>query len=113
MGLIDHITSMEKRRHERHSCEATVEWSYFNKNAFFNAKLTNYSAGGVYLETDHHLKPGTTIFLKIKMVPSRKLDIFDHEQPRIVSLGEVKWCIDLAKKGESSFGIGLSYPFSE
>ena len=111
MGLTNKITITEKRRHVRHKCEAIVEWSYFNKEIYFDAKLLNFSESGVYFETAHDLKPGGTIFLKMKMVSSSKINSLVHERPRSVSLGEVKWRIDLSGSGKSCYGVGVRFPF--
>ncbi len=111
MGLANKIENTEKRRLMRHSCEATIEWSYFNKEIYFDAKLLNFSEGGVYFETGHDLKPGATIFLKMKMASSSKINSLDHEYPRSVSLGEVKWRIDLSGSDRSYYAVGVRYPF--
>ena len=95
----------------RHKCEAIIEWSYFNKEIYFDANLFNFSKSGVYFETGHDLKPGATIFLKMKMVSSSKINSLDHGRPRSVSLGEVKWHIDLSGRDQSYYGVGVRYPF--
>lgn len=95
----------------RHKCEAIIEWSYFNKEIYFDAKLLNFSKSGIYFETGHDLKPEATIFLKMKMVSSSKINSLDHERPRSVSLGEVKWRIDLSGRDQSYYGVGVRYPF--
>ena len=110
MGLANKIENTEKRRHVRHECEATIEWSYFNKEIYFDAKLLNFSKDGVYFETGHDLKPGATIFLKMTMVSSSKIKSLDHEHPRSVSLGEVKWRIHIPGSDQSYYGVGVRYP---
>ncbi|NNL77480.1 MAG: PilZ domain-containing protein [Desulfobacterales bacterium] len=110
MGLANKIESTEKRRQLRHKCEATIEWSYFNKDIYFDAKLRNFSEGGVYLETVHDLKPGATIFMKMNMVSSIKIDSLNHKRPRSVTMGEVKWRIDLSESDQSYYGVGVRYP---
>ena len=105
------IKCPEKRRHVRHGCKAVIQWSLFNKAIFFDATLLNFSENGVYFETAHALQPGTTIFLDMKMVSSDKINFKDHERPRLVSLGEVKWCVNLSGEIQPSFGVGVSYPF--
>ena len=111
MGLANKIENTEKRRHVRRNCEATIEWSYFNRTLNFDAKLLNFSEGGIYFETDHDLKPGATIFLKTNMVSSSNINSLNPECPRSVSLGEVKWRIDLSGSDPSSYGVGVMYPF--
>jgi Tfp pilus assembly protein PilZ len=74
MGLANKIENTEKRRQVRHKCEGIIEWSYFNRTVNFAAKLLNFSEGGIYFETGHDLKPGATIFLKMNMVSSSKIN---------------------------------------
>ena len=111
MSLANKIENTEKRRLVRHKCEAAIEWSYFNKKVYFDAKLLNFSEGGIYFETDHDLKPGVTIFLKTNMFSSSNINSLDPERPRSVSLGEVKWRIDLSGSDQSYYGVGVRYPF--
>lgn len=111
MGLANKIENTEKRRQVRHKCEAIIEWSYFNREINFDAKLLNFSESGVYFETGHGLKPGATIFLKTKVVSPSKINSLDHEHPRSVSLGEVKWRIDISGNDQSYYGVGVRYPF--
>ena len=101
----------EKRDQKRSKCDVSIEWSYFNQEKKFDARLLNFSGGGVYFETDHDLKPGATIFLKTKIIPAGKTGSSDHERPRSVSLGVVKWRVDLSEKSKSHFGVGVAYPF--
>ena len=111
MGSAIKIENTEKRRQVRHKCEADIEWSYFNRTVNFDAKLLNFSEGGIYFETGHDLKPGATIFLKMDMVSSNNIHPLDPERPRSVSLGEVKWCVDLSGSDQSNYGVGVGYPF--
>ncbi|MBT8366150.1 MAG: PilZ domain-containing protein [Deltaproteobacteria bacterium] len=111
MGLANKINNTEGRGHVRHNCEAIIEWSYFNQEIYFDAKLLNFSESGVYFETGHDLKPGATIFLKMTMVSTNKFNSLDQERPRSVSLGEVKWRIDLSASDKTNYGVGVRYPF--
>lgn len=101
----------EKRRQVRYGCKATIKWSLFNNTIFFDATLLNFSENGVYFETAHALKPGTAIFLDMKMVSSVKINLKTPNRPRLVSLGEVKWCVNLSEEIQTKFGVGVSYPF--
>jgi hypothetical protein len=96
MGSANRTENTDKRRHVHRKYEAAIEWSYFDQEIYYEAKLLNFSEGGVYIETGHDLKPGATIFLKMEMVSSSNIQFLDHERPRSVSLGEVKWRIDLS-----------------
>ena len=101
MGLANKIDNTDKRGDVRHKCEAFLKWSFFNKEIYFDAKLLNFSKDGVYFETGHDLKTGATSFLKMNMVSSSKINSLDPEHPRSVSLGEVKWRIDLSASDPS------------
>jgi hypothetical protein len=105
------IQHPEKRKEPRHNCEAMIECSYFNKEKCFDAKLLNFSSSGVYIETDHDLKPGSTILLKMIKFASSRFSSLDHERPRTVTLGEVIWRSDLSKSEKVDYGIGVKYPF--
>jgi len=95
MHLKDDIKIAEKRKSVRHKCEASIEWSYFNKGNYFEAKLLNFSRGGLYFETAPDIMPGTTIVIRLGKVLSLETDSVDHEYPRLVSLGEVTWRTNL------------------
>ena len=111
MLTADNIAWPEKRRQARHNCEAVIRWSLFNQTIFFDATLLNFSESGVYFETAHDLKPGTAIFLDMKMVTPGRINFLEYKQPRLISLGEVKWCVDLSAQANPNFGVGVSYPF--
>lgn len=110
MDSVPKRINIETRRYPRNKCEATVEWSFLHKDIYSVSKLLNFSKGGVYFETDHDLKPGTTIFLKMNAVSSIKVNSIDKERPRSVSLGEVQWRIALPERHKKHYGVGLRYP---
>jgi len=56
----------EKRCEDRQECDAVVEWAYFNKADFFNARLLNFSGGGSYIECTQPLIPGATILIRLQ-----------------------------------------------
>ena len=110
MNLAYKTKNTEKREHVRHNCEAIIKWSYFNTATYFDAKLLNFSKSGVYFETGHSLKPGSTVFLKMTTVSSSEINSLDHAHPRSISLGEVKWRINLSGRDKSYYGVGVKYP---
>jgi hypothetical protein len=111
MGLTHKKEITDRRRHARIRCEAAIAWSYFNQDAYFDARLINFCKNGVYFETDRELKPGVSIFLNMKRISSGMIEATDHQCPRSVSLGEVQWCIDLSGRDQSCYGIGVRFPF--
>ena len=102
----------EKRNARRHKCELMIECAYFNQENYFDAKLRNFSYSGVYIETAHDLKPGCTILLKMTQICSTNFNFADNDRPRSVSLGEVKWRVDLSQGAKSYYGVGVRYPFA-
>jgi hypothetical protein len=111
MGLTNKIENNDKRRHERIKCEAVIEWSYFNQDVYFDARLINFGRNGVYFETDRELKPGVSILLRTKRISPSMTKSKDHQHPRSVSLGEVQWCLDLSGRDKSCYGVGVRFPF--
>ena len=111
MGFTQKKESTDRRRHTRIRCEANIEWSYFNQDVYFDARLIDFSKNGVQFETDRELKPGVSIFLNMKRISSGMIETQDHQRPRSVSLGEVQWCIDLSEKDRSCYGVGVRFPF--
>jgi hypothetical protein len=99
----------EKRMDRRIGCKARINWSYFNENRFFDAKVFNYSRNGVYLETQDRIRPNTTILIRLEALHTENKRVSDNECIRTVSLGEVKWCHELSKDDSNLYGVGVRY----
>ncbi len=99
----------EKRIYERYNCEAIIKWSYFNNDKFFDAKVYNISRNGIYFETPHAIRQGTTIFIRTETLFSKNMRLNELECLRTVSLGEVKWCHELSKDDLSYYGVGVRH----
>ena len=99
----------ETRYDERCGCEAIVKWSYFNGHMQFDAKIVNFSRSGIYIETDQAINPGTTILVKLEILLSGTWGSSDHGWLHTISIGEVKWCKELAKNRVDYYGIGVRY----
>ena len=112
MSIENNIKGAEKRKHIRHSCEADIEWSYFNTGAYFDGKLLNFSRGGVYIETAHDIMLGATIIIRLGNVHRSAIELTDYEYPRLVSLGEVAWRADISEKQQPCRGAGVRYPIT-
>ena len=103
----------ETRYDERCGCEAIVKWSYFNGYMQFDAKIINFSRSGIYIEADQAIKPGTTILVKLEILLSGTWGSSDYGWLHTISVGEVKWCKELAKNGVDYYGIGVRYYSAE
>jgi hypothetical protein len=99
----------EKRMHERYDCEALIKWSYFNKDRFYQARVLNCSRNGVYFETPHAIKEGTTIYILTEALLSKNMRLNELECLRTVSLGEVKWCNERFENGVSCYQVGIRH----
>ena len=102
MSLKSDTKTPERRVYVRHNCEAEIEWAYFNTAQYFNAKLINFSRGGVYIETPHDITPGATIIIRLGKVLSSMGESVNHEYPRLVSLGEVTWRTNISRRHQES-----------
>ena len=103
---------MEKRNSPRHEKEASVLCSFLRTDTSdpgYMAKMVNYGGGGMGLESDRVLKPGTSLLCKLQDCSFSSVDSKSFEGPRTISLAEVRWCRELRGFGEPCFGIGIKY----
>ena len=112
MGLENDIKVDERRKYVRQICKADIEWSYFNTTKYFDAKLLNFSRGGVYIETSDDITPGATIIMRLGKVHSLKSESADHAYPKLVSMGEVVWHTNLSGQHDTYFRAGVRYPIT-
>jgi hypothetical protein len=98
----------EKRCEDRQHCDAAVEWAYFNKADFFNARLLNFSKGGSYFECAQSPITGATILIRLKKDAYRG-GLSPSQYMRTTALGEVKWCRELQEPQSRRYGIGVRY----
>jgi len=103
----------EKRHDERFACRTSVEWTYFNKSEKHNARMLNYSQTGFCLESSEALINGATIMVRLENYRAqcgaecKQGD--DCPWPRLVSLGEVKWCRHFPQAALQRFGVGVKF----
>jgi hypothetical protein len=70
--------------------------------AYYQAKMFNYSSGGLYFESDYAPLPGTDIFISIENSP--------YDFGADVYRAQVRWRTELSKKkSKYSFGVGVRY----
>jgi hypothetical protein len=55
----------ERRVEQRHACEGTMNWVYFNKECYGTARVLNYSQNGSYFETNQALVLGSTVLIHV------------------------------------------------
>ena len=98
-----------RRKAERYRCEARIKWSYFNRDRFHDAKISNFSQDGIYFETPHKIKPGTTILIRLETLTSNQMKSAEGVCLRTVSLADVKWCTKSSTDGDNNYGVGVRH----
>ena len=102
-------TDAEKRACERHRYAADIAVSYFNNENFYNARTLNLCTGGMCFKTNLFLKPGATVYIRLKEAhPNDSCSGF-CEGLHIVTLAEVKWCHETNGAGAFPYGVGVKY----
>ncbi|MBI5577747.1 MAG: PilZ domain-containing protein [Deltaproteobacteria bacterium] len=105
--------SSEKRYYERFPCRTPVEWGYFNKPHKYSARMLNYSQTGACFESPQALINGSTIQVRLEAYRAEcGSDCNDDAEcawPRLIGLGEVKWCRNLSGVGAQRFGVGVRF----
>ena len=91
-----------QRSSQRFEVQVAVMLEDFSTGFFYNGIIYNYSADGVYLESDYAPRPGRRIRLKVDGAP----DIFTDD----LYLAEIRWRRPIAEKASTySFGVGMQY----
>jgi len=91
-----------QRASQRFDLEAAVIVEDFRTGFDYKGTIYNYSADGVYLESDYAPRPGRKLHLKVNGVP----DIFNAH----LYLAEVRWRRYLTDdSARYQYGFGLRY----
>jgi hypothetical protein len=102
---------MEKRNIKRQGIDASTVCSHFatSKNTnVYDAKMLNYSEGGMCIESNADFKKGTIVLVKVRALFSNAGYPSLMEAFRTVSLGEIKWSKPSHDVGKALFGISTS-----
>lgn len=109
LGSKTSIAHGDRRKNQRSSCEGSISCSSFNNHEAFESRILNFSKSGMYFESDAILKPGTTIYFKLKKCTVFPSDPVSCEWLRRESLAEVRWCKKVKNQGKHYFGMGVKY----
>lgn len=91
-----------QRNSQRFEVEAPVMIEDFRTGFYYKGIIYNYSADGVYLESDYAPRPGRRIQLKVNGAH----DIFSSE----LYHAEIRWRQPLSDESSHySYGVGLKY----
>ena len=92
----------DQRTSQRFVYEAALKIENCDSGTYTYGRMYNYSAGGIYFESDVALQPGTQVRIDIEN-PSNGLDT-DH------LTAKVKWCQEIsAAVVLYDFGIGVEF----
>jgi hypothetical protein len=102
-------TNVEKRACERHCYAADIAFSYFNKEHSYSARTLNLSAGGMCFKSNLFLKPGATVYIRLKTTHPNGSCSGYCEGLHLVTLAEVKWCQEANGADAYPYGVGVKY----
>ena len=102
-------TNAEKRVYERQSYSADIAVSYFNKEYSYNARTLNLCTGGMCFKSNLLLKPGATVYIRLKKTHSNDSCSGFCEGLHFVTLAEVKWCHEAPSAEAFPYGVGVKY----
>ncbi|MEX1330801.1 MAG: PilZ domain-containing protein [Desulfobacterales bacterium] len=102
-------TTVEKRACERHRYAADIAFSYFNKEHSYNARTLNLCTGGMCFKSNLFLKPGATVYIRLKTTHPNGSCSGYCEGLHLVTLAEVKWCQEANGTDAFPYGVGVKY----
>ena len=92
----------EHRDGHRHKHKANILLETYRSGAYYQAKMLNYSLGGMYFESDYAPLPGTEIYIGIENSP--------YDANADVYRAQVRWRKQLTdERSKYSFGVGVKY----
>ena len=94
----------EQRGATRVKRKAKIRLENFTAGAHYQAKMRNYSRGGMYFESDYVPLPGSEIYIGIENSP------YDYGPDMFRA--QVKWRRELpAPNAKYAFGVGVKYHY--
>jgi hypothetical protein len=99
----------ENRTFDRYHRVASITCAYFNTDKYFSAKMYNYSEGGLYFESECPFKPGSDILIRVEKSAAGTYPAALNEGYRTITIGEVKWCMEIPCAESGRYGVGIKY----
>ena len=84
---------------------ASILLENFSAGAHYEAKMHNYSRGGMYFESDYTLQPGSNIYIKVADYRSDPHEILFGDGYQ----AQVRWCRKIPGIDIARFGMGVQY----
>ncbi len=100
---------VEKRSSERRPHKGAITFSIFNQQNGVDAQLIDYGTNGLKFKSTCALRPGTTIFIRVKRGQRGSHPDGLCAGLRAVTLAEVKWCRKIDGPDASLYEVGVHY----
>jgi hypothetical protein len=108
-GAMSEIVEPKNRRKTpRFAVECPVVFQRFNSNENYQAVTKNYSQDGMYIESNHHFRPGSQILIRRESC-TEPFDCALCNTLQSLVLAEVKWIRQLDETDRPSYGFGVMY----
>jgi len=96
------IRVSDLRNNDRIKHQADIQFENYLSGTHYDAKMYNYSMGGMYFEADYAPLPGTEIYIGIKNSPYNSGADLYHAR--------IRWRKQLMSPESSPhFGVGVQY----
>ncbi len=99
----------DKRTFDRRRYTATIEFSYFNRDHYYEAQTLNHSDEGMCFKSEISLRPGATVLIRVKNLHPNGACNGDCWGLRSITLAEAKWCKEILTDTGSFYEIGVKY----
>lgn len=98
-----------ERAFEHRVYTATIEFSYFNTDHYYEAQTLNHSDEVVCFKSDIPIRPGATLVIRTKNLHPNGACSGECRGLRSSTLAEVKWCKEILDETESFYSICAQY----
>jgi len=95
----------ERRAYTRHSLDAPIDFIKSASTNYFGAKMCNYSKGGISVEANFFISPGSNVFIKMEHYPP---DVYIPDADSGCR-AEVVWCREKLEEQRMTYLMGTEY----
>lgn len=101
-------SAQRKREHKRYGCENDAYlYRYHDQEKHFDAKVSNYSQGGLFIETRETMNAKQRVFIRMK-----KTNYYGSGPEKYqYYVGYIKWRDSLGPTSSEKYGYGVQYEY--
>lgn len=99
------MTYDNQRSYERYGYETQVQYACSDEKKYYDAKMCNYSNGGMYFETPYPVEEGSKLYIKMKNYSPSGSGPEAYE----TYYGKAKWVAPYAGSDTPYYGVGVQY----